>query len=86
MALPVTLDMAGKVADFLPPPSWDPSSGPCSTGGDRTARPGLPPARQRRTRPAPRTSRPPPALDGSQGLPAVPARREYAPQVGTLAP
>ncbi|GGV69822.1 hypothetical protein GCM10010277_80220 [Streptomyces longisporoflavus] len=56
--LPVTLDMPGKVADFLRAADREPAERAARPGGDRAARPGLHPARQCRARRAPRAPRP----------------------------
>ncbi|MGW0950247.1 hypothetical protein ACWD4O_48145 [Streptomyces sp. NPDC002623] len=71
------------------PPNWSPLSGPRARPGvDRTARPGLHPARHRRPAVHRQLLARCQPLDGGQGAPAIPAqrkaRREYENCVNTL--
>ncbi|WP_411126557.1 hypothetical protein [Streptomyces sp. x-19] len=84
--LPVTLDMPGKVADFLRTADLEPAERDALDQGDRTTRPGLHPARQRRPRRAPRAPCPPAARRGprqscrpgpAQGPPRVRNPRQH---------
>jgi hypothetical protein len=59
--LPVTLDMPGKVADFLHTAELKPAEQAALDEGDRAARPGLHPACHRRPCHALRAPRPLPA-------------------------
>lgn len=88
---PVTLDVPGKAPDFLRTTELKPAERAAldpGGGGDRTTRPGLHPARQRRPHRAPRTPGPLPTLDEAQGAPTVPAqrkaRREYENRVNAF--
>ncbi|MEU9923011.1 hypothetical protein AB0H51_17230 [Streptomyces griseoluteus] len=79
--LPVTLDMPGKVADFLRTIGLEPVKRAALAGPHRTAWPGLHPARHphpRRTSPAPR---PLPAPRRHPGHPSDPGTAQGPPRV-----
>ncbi|MGK3107321.1 recombinase family protein [Streptomyces sp. WAC05858] len=77
--LPVTLDMPGKVADFLRTAELGPAErAVLDQGVPRTARPGPRPARQHHPGRPPPTPRPLPAPRRPPGTSAVPARRKAA--------
>jgi transposase-like protein len=79
--LPVTLDMPGKVADFLRTTELEPAERRARSRGDRTARPGLHPARQRRPRRAPPAPRPLPAARRRPKRPRSPGPAQGPPRV-----
>lgn len=65
---PVALDVPGKVPDFLRTTELEPAErAALDPGGDRTTRPGLHPARQRRPHRAPRAPGPLPTARRSSG-------------------
>jgi hypothetical protein len=75
--LPVTLDMPGKVADFLRVGARP--AGRARPGGDRTARRRLHPARDRRPRGAPPAPRPLPAARRRPGRTCGPGTAQGPP-------
>ncbi|WP_326770672.1 recombinase family protein (plasmid) [Streptomyces sp. NBC_01591] len=89
LELPVTLDMPGKVADFLRAAELDDAERAALDHGVTVRRvPGLHPARQYHARSPPPTPRPLPAPRRHPGRPAIPAqrkaRREYGNHVNAL--
>ena len=80
--LPVTLDMPGKVADFLRAAELERRrAGRARPGRDRTARPGLHPARQRHACGPPPAPRPLPAPRRHPGRPGNPGTAQSPPRV-----
>lgn len=85
--LPVTLDMPGKVADFLLASELEPAErAALDHGVTDMPRPGLHPARQRRPLGAPRAPRPLPTPRRHPGCPGDPGTAQGLPRVREARP